>query len=133
MHMNIRNFLVVCLCLLLAACGYGREDDKEAARQRDIQEINQEMEQHLTKINSLKQEVSNRQASNGEDEQYNIMMAKLERAATSYRQWQEGRVTAPEGDNFDDRMQFYEQEEQRAQAIRHEMESAIQYVEGELQ
>lgn len=133
MHMNTRNFLVVCLCLLLAACGYGREDDKEAARQGDIQELNQEMEQHLTRINSLKQEISNRQASSGENEQYNIMMAKLERAETSYTQWQEGRVTEPAGDNHADRMQFYHQEEQRAQAIRHEMESAIQYVEGELQ
>lgn len=133
MHMYTRNFFIACLCLLFTACGYGREDDKEASRQEDLQELNREMEQHLSRINDLKAEVRNRQVSGEADERYNAMMARLEGAETAYREWRDELILEPEGENFDERMQYYDQEEQRAEAVRHEMQSAIQYVEGELQ
>lgn len=133
MHMYTRNFFIACLCLLLTACGYGREDDKEASRQEDLQELNREMEQYLSRIDSLKAEVRDRQAAAGEEDRYNVMMARLEGAETAYREWRDELILEPEGEDFDERMQYYNQEEQRAEAVRHEMQSAIQYVEDELE
>lgn len=130
--MYTRNFFIACLCLLLTACGYGREDDKEAARQRDLREINQEMEQSLSRIDSLKTEVRERQATAEDEEPYNVMMAKLERAETAYREWRNDVELEPEG-SHDERMQYLNEEEPRAEAVRQEMHSAIQYVEEELQ
>lgn len=132
--MYTRNFFIACLCLLFTACGYGREDDKEASRQEDLQELNREMEQYHARIEDLKTEVSDRQATaTAEDDRYSVMMARLEGAETAYQEWRDKLILEPEGEDFDERMQYYNQEEQRAESVRHEMQSAIQYVEGELQ
>lgn len=131
--MYTRSFLfITCLCFLLTACGYGREEDKEAARQQDLQELKQEMEQSLSRIDSLKTELSQRQASAAEEEKYSVMMARLEGAEAAYREWRNDLEVEPEGMSHDERMQYYNQEEQRAESIRQEMQSAIQYVEREL-
>jgi hypothetical protein len=132
--MYTRSFLfIACLCFLLTACGYGREEDKEAARQQDLQELNQAMEQSLSRIDSLKAEVSQRQASAAEEEKYSVMMARLEGAEAAYREWRNDLDVEPGGMSHDEKMQYYNQEEQRAESIRQEMQSAIQYVERELE
>lgn len=142
MYMYTRNFLfTVYCCFLLTACGYGREEDKEVARQEEIQELRQEMEQYRSRLDSLKAQVRERQsgteaaaeAEPAEENVYQIMMAELQRAEATYQVWEEELIPETESRSHEEVMQHYDQKEQRAEVVRQEMLSAIQYVESELQ
>lgn len=142
MHMSMytRNFLFVAYCcFLLTACGYGREDDKEASRKEDIQELQQEMEQYRLQIDSLKAQVSEEQTaaagmetSPSEEDLHEILMAELQKAEAAHQVWKEELIPDAGTRNHDETMQHYDQKEQEAAMVRQEMMSAIQYVENEL-
>lgn len=140
--MNSKVWIVVIFCLFVGACGYGREDDKEVARQEDIKELSEEMSQTLTTISSLKIQLRDSldDLSTAGDsiaqvkaDKYRLLLAELDKVETTYEEWQEEVNTEPANITHEEAMEYYDQQEEKAQTLRMDMRQAIEYVQEELQ
>lgn len=139
--MNSKIFFVAVFCLILGGCGYGREDDKEAKRKEDLQELSEEMNGNLTTISSLKVQLRDSldnlgagdSATQVRVDKYRLLMAELDKAENSYREWQEEIGRDPDDITHEEALQYYDQQEEKAQVLRMDMRQSIDYVQKELE
>lgn len=139
--MKNNTLIAFLFMLILTACGYGREDDKRAERQEDLQELSQEMNGTLTTLSSLKIQLrdSISDLSGQEDslaqvkvDKYRLLLAELEQAEQAYKSWIEQVEMESQEMNHDEVMQYYDEKEETAKVVRQDMRKAIEYVESEL-
>lgn len=140
--MNSKVWIAAIFCLFVGACGYGREDDKEEARQKEIKELSEEMSQTLTTISSLKIQLRDSldELSTADDsiaqveaDKYRLLLAELDEVETAYEEWQEEINTEPANISHGEAMHYYDQQELKAQNLRADMRQAIAYVQEVLQ
>lgn len=140
--MNSKVWIAAIFCLFMGACGYDGDDEKEAARQEEIKELSEEMSQTLTTISSLKIQLRDSldDLSTAGDsiaqvkaDKYRLLLAELEKAETAYEEWREEVNIEPADITHEEVMQYYDQQEDRAQALRMDMRQTIAYVQEELQ
>lgn len=140
--MNSKLWIAAIFCLFMGACGYDGDDEKEAARQEEIKELSEEMSQTLTTISSLKIQLRDSldDLSTAGDsiaqvkaDKYRLLLAELEKVETAYEEWQEEVNKKPSDITHEEAMQYYDQQEEKAQMLRMDMRQAIAYVQEELQ
>lgn len=134
--------LIAFFCvLIMAACGYGREDDKRAERQENLQELKQEMNSTLITLSSLKTQLRDSlSALSGQEDslvqakvdKYRLLLAELEQVEHAYESWSEQVEMEPQEMSHDEIMQYYNEEEESAKVVRQDMRKTIEYVESEL-
>ncbi len=139
---NSKLFCVAVFCLLLGACGYDGDEEKEAARKEDLQELNEEMNQTLTTITGLKVQLRDSLDDLGvrgdsveqvKVDKYRLLLAELEQAEAEYMDWEEEVNAEVENIAHEEAMAFYDQQEEKAQSLRMDMRKTIDYVQQELE
>lgn len=134
-------FVALLLAIMITACGYDREEDKEMKRKEDLQELSQEMNNTLSGINNLKIQVRDSLANFSAQEdslsrvkadKYRILMSELEQAEVAYKEWQREIEYEPTNMEHEEVMLYYENEEEEAEVLRQNMQKTIRYVESEI-
>lgn len=140
--MNSKVWIAAIFCLFVGACGYDGDDEKEAARLEKLQELSEEMSQTLTTISSLKIQLRDSldDLSTAGDsiaqvraDKYRLLLAELDKVEIAYKEWREDVTNNPDNITHEEVMHYYDQQEDRAQALRMDMRQAIEYVQSELQ
>jgi uncharacterized FlaG/YvyC family protein len=140
--MNSKLFFIAVFCLFLVSCGYDGEEEKEAARKEDLQELSEEMNQNLTTITGLKVQLRDSLDDLGvrgdsteqlRVDKYRLLLAELDQTEVAYRDWEEEVNAEMENIAHEEAMAFYDQQEEKAQSLRMDMRSKIKYVQQELE
>jgi uncharacterized FlaG/YvyC family protein len=140
--MNSKLFFIAVFCFFLGACGYDGEEEKEAARKEDLQELSEEMNQNLTTITGLKVQLRDSLDDLGvrgdsteqvRVDKYRLLLAELDQTEAAYRDWEEEVNSEMENIAHEEAMAFYDQQEEKAQSLRMDMRSKIKYVQQELE
>lgn len=140
--MNNSTLVAICLSFFVVACGYGREEDKEAHRKEELQEISKEMNNSLTTLSSLKAQlrdsisrysVTEDSLAQVKKDKYQLLMVELEQAEDAYRNWQQEVEYEPSNMNHEEAMMYYEKEEDKARTIQQDIEKTVRYVRNEVE
>lgn len=140
--MNWSILLASSLLLFSAGCGSNGQEEAEKFRQAELQELSEEMEGVLLRLDQLKVQLRDSiddQSATADSsrlvraDQYRLMLSELEAAEAAYESWKEEITFEPEGMKHEDAMQFYEIEEEKAATIRMDIRQTIQRVESEIQ
>lgn len=140
--MNSKFFFAAVFCLFLSACGYDGEEEKEAQRKEELQELSEEMNQTLTTISSLKVQLRDSLDDLGvrgdstelvRIDKYRLLLTELDQVETAYQEWQEEVNNEVENIAHEEAMAYYDQQEEKAQALRMDMRKTIEYVQKELE
>ncbi|WP_017730556.1 hypothetical protein [Nafulsella turpanensis] len=130
--------VVAVLILLLSGCGGNEQQEIEDARQQELQELSEEMDGILLRVGELKMQLRDSIAdwSAGTDssklvqiDQYRLLLTELEETEAAYQAWKEEITYEPEGMEHEQAMDFYEQEEKKAELIRMDIRRAIEQAE----
>lgn len=139
--MSRNTIITMVMVLALAACGYDGEEEKEAKRKEDLQELSQEMNNTLTTISTLKIQLRDSIADLSEEQdslsqvkvdRYRILLTDLEKNEEAYKNWQQEIDFAPETMTHEEAMEYYQQEEEKAEVLRQDMRKTVEYVENEI-
>ncbi len=139
--MNNSTLLTIFLSFLLVACGYGREEDKEAHRREELQEQSENMNNSMNSLSSLKVQVRDSlERYAGEEDslarvksgKYRLLLSELDQAEKSYQDWQQEVEYEPTNLNHEEAMLYYDNAEEKAKTIQQDIEKTVEYVREEI-